>query len=54
MNASILRPALRDYGGQVAPTYAKALAGRHGAECIAISQAQYREVDSGETLSNQV
>jgi len=27
----LLRPALRDYGGQVAPTYAKASAGKHGA-----------------------
>jgi len=29
--ASILRPALRDYGGQVTPAYAKASAGKHGA-----------------------
>ena len=27
----LLRPALRDYGGQVAPAYAKASAGKHGA-----------------------
>ena len=27
----LLRPVLRDYGGQVAPTYAKASAGKHGA-----------------------
>jgi hypothetical protein len=52
--ASILRPALRDYGGQVVPAYAKASAGRHGAKRRAIPQAQYKEVGSGETLSNQV
>jgi hypothetical protein len=27
----LLRPVLRDYGGQVAPAYAKASAGKHGA-----------------------
>ena len=29
--ASILRPALRDYGGQVAPAYAEAPADKHSA-----------------------